>query len=305
MMSLTFVINRIFMFICTLNLVVASFFLTVAIIHRRQCFNFPTLLACNTALATFLHATNNMAAIIYMNIWDEQAVPVVDSLCSVRAYLYHSTIAAVHYSFILQAVQRYCKVRGITAFNTRSRQIWLVLTQWILNFTVTLPAFVTGNMTKMISDNFCFVSLTRLDFIISMAAISYILPDITLSVIYKSLVRYVRNVSSRVGGQNQIQMRRDLTMVRRIVLLNLQLALVGLPIVTFIVVNAIRVDLLPVNTARILVMFMNSPLSVMLSILFWITPDLRMNLTNWQKRVCRFPMARTGRVQPHTSNQRF
>ena len=156
-----------------------------------------------------------------MYIWDEQVVPVVDSLCSVRAYVHHSTIAAVHHSFILQAVQRYCKIRGIALLNTRSHQICLVLTQWIFDFTFTLPAFVTGNMKKMISDNLGFISLNRLDSMIPMATILFVLSDITLSVIYKSLVRYVRNTSSRVIGNNQIQVRRDVTMVRRILLLNL------------------------------------------------------------------------------------
>lgn len=299
-MTFTWIITRIYIGICTVNCFVASIFLLIALINHRQCFNFPTLLVCNTALGVLLYSTVNIAAARYMLIWDEQIMPIVDPLCSVRAYFYHSTIAWIHHSLILQAIQRYCRLRRLELFRTRTRQSCFILVQWLFDFTFTLPPFITGNMVKLDIDSLCFVSLNKLPFVFYLATVSFFLSDVILSVIYRLLVRHVREISSRINGRHQRQMQRDLTMVRRIVLLNIQLVVVGFPVVIFVILIATRPDLLPNNTVRIVIAIMNSPFSLLLSILFRITPDLRNSLSdNWNQAKQLFTRDKN-RVLPQT-----
>ncbi|CAF3815956.1 unnamed protein product [Adineta steineri] len=240
-----------------------------------------------------------------MFIWDTQVLPVADPLCSIRAYFYHSTIAWIHHSLILQAIERYCKIRRLKLLQTRTRQLCFILLQWLFDFTFVLPVFLTGNMKKLTIDNFCFVSLNTIPLVFYLAGISFLLSDIILSVIYKLLVRYVREVSLRVNGNYRLKMQRDLTMVHRIVLINVQLVVVGFPVLIFIILTAIRTDLLPNNTARILIMIMNSPLSIMLLILFWITPSLRRCLIDNWNQLKQLLGINKNRVQPLFSNHRY
>jgi hypothetical protein len=220
-----------------------------------------------------------------MFIWDQYLTPNIDSLCALRAYFHHSTIACVHHSFILLAIERYCKIRQITFLMTHRRKICFVLFQWIFDFTFTLPAFITGNMVKLASDNLCFVILTRFDFVFYMAGLSFLLTDVTLSIIYRLLIRHVRQASARLNNNQQMRMQRDLTMVRRIVLLNSQLAVAGIPVLVVIILILIRADLLPNKIMRILLLMSNLPFAPMLIILLYLTPDLRQSLIECRNRL--------------------
>ncbi|UJR07161.1 hypothetical protein I4U23_011449 [Adineta vaga] len=233
-----------------------------------------------------------------MFIWDEQVSPAIDPLCSVRAYFYHSTIAWIHHSLVLQAIQRYCKVRTLQIFHTRTRQLGFILIQWLFDFTFVLPVFLTGNMKKLTMDNLCFVSLDKLPLVFYLATVSFLLSDIIINIIYRLLVRYVHEISSRVNGNRQIQMQRDLTMVRRVVLLNIPLLVIGIPVLIVLVLIVIRTDLLPKNTLRILVMMGNSPLSFMLLILLWTTPNLRQSFINNWNRMKQFVSIKKNSVRP-------
>ena len=305
MMDFHRIVNLIYIFVTSVGCCTSLAFLLVAFIYRRQCFNFATLLACNTALGTLLCSAVSLASGVYMLIWDRYLVPDVDSLCGVRAYFYHSTIAWIHHSLVLQAIEKYCKIRRISLLKNRSRQICFVLIQWIFDSTFDLPAFVTGNMKKLDSDNLCFVSLTTPHFVFYQAGLTFLVSDISLTVIYQLLIRHVRQVSARIDGNRAAQMRRDLTIVRRIVLLNSQLVVVGLPVLVFVILTSIRLDLLPYKIMRLLITILNLPLSPMLIILFLITPDLRRSLAELQKKLRAFFSPTRQRVQPVTGNGRF
>ena len=288
-------------FVCVL----AFTFLTIAIVYRRRCFNFPTLLACNTILATFLYSCDNVAVAVYMLIWDQQSLSEIDSLCSLRAYIHHSTIAGIHHSFILQAMEKYFKIKRINFLHNRKRQVLVVLIQWIFDFTFSIPIFLTGNMPKLSSDNLCFISLTRLYLLLYMVTISFLVSDITLAILYRRLLNHVREISSRVHAHQQNQMRRDLIVVRRIILLNSQLALVGVAVLTVVILSVIRVDILPSKWMRPLLLAVNVVLCPMITILFWFTPNLRESLVALlNKRFCQTAVNHN-RVVPATEGARF
>ena len=298
-------LNCLCLIVCFCNFLVALLFLTIAIVFRQRCFTFPTLLACNTALGALLYSTNSLVVLVYMFIWDRQTNPTVDIFCSVRAYLYHSTTAWIHHSLVLQAIEKFCKIKNIELLTTPRRQIAFVLAQWTLDFTFDLPVLLTGNMPKMVVDNMCFVSLFRMDLVSYMAAISFLMTGVSLSLIYRRLVNHVRQVSVRASNSQQAHMRRDLVMVRRIVLLNSELAIAGLPVTILVIVSAIRADLLPARWMRGLILIVFLPLSPMLSMLFWFTPALRQTFEQCRNRVRPAQFPGTSRRHPPSDNPRF
>jgi hypothetical protein len=280
LMDFPSVINLIDMGACCTNSLIAIIFLSIAIVDRRRCFNFSTLLSCNTALAIFLFSMTNISMSAYMFMWDKQPIPNEDSLCAIRAYFHHSAIAAIHHAFFLQAIEKYFKIRQIRHLNTRVRQLCFVSIQWLYDLTFTLPVLLTGNMTKVSRDNMCLVRLSRLDLVFYLFVSSFILSDTGLIVIYYRLVQHVREVSSHTNGGHVVRNQRDITMVRRIVLLNGQLAAVGSPVCILVIVNTIRADLLPKKSLRVLATIINLSLASVLIVLFWSTPALRRNLTD-------------------------
>ncbi|UJR07200.1 hypothetical protein I4U23_011488 [Adineta vaga] len=289
------IINRIYISVSCLNFLVAFGFLTLACLYRRQCFNFPTLLACNTALAVLLSSANHIAIAIYMFIWDQNDTPQIDALCAFRAYFYHSTSACVPHSFILLAIERYCKIRQFTFLKTQYRKKCLVLLQWVFDLTFTLPILFTGNMTKVASDNLCFVTLTRLNLIFYIAVITNPLTMITLIIIYRLLVRHMHQVSTRLNNNQHMRLQRDVIVLRRIVLLNSQLVLVAIPLVILIYLIIFKGDLLPNKIMRILLLMSNLPFLSMLIILLLLTPDLRQSLIECRNK---FKFCRSTRNTP-------
>ncbi|UJR06885.1 hypothetical protein I4U23_011174 [Adineta vaga] len=284
-MDFTSIINRLYIIFSSWDFCVAFAFLTLALIYRHRCFNYPTLLACNTAFAVLFNSANHFSIGIYMLIWDQYENPKIDSLCSLRAYFHHSSIASIHHSFILLALERFCKIRNLTLLKNRYRKISMVLIQWLFDFTFPLPVFITGNMPKVQSENACFVILTRPDLVLVLAGTAFLLTDISLSIIYRLLIRHMRQISSRLNNNQQMKMQRDLTVVRRIVLLNSQLAVAGIPVLIHITLILIRSDLLPPRTTRIIFFMASLPLSPMLIILLYFTPDLRQSCIECGKKL--------------------
>ena len=138
---------------------------------------------------------------------------------------------------------------------------------------------------KVPTENMCLVSLSRLDLVFYLFNSSFILSDTTLVAIYYRLVKHVHEVSSHVNGSHRARHDRDLTMVRRIVLLNAQLATVGSPVLILIILNAIRSDLMPVKRLRIFAAAVNLSLTPVLIVLFWSTPALKRNLSDCRTRI--------------------
>ena len=304
-MDFSTLLNYLCLFVCSCNLLVAFLFLTTAIVFRKRCSTFPTLLACNTALGTLIFSTNNIVVLVYMFIWDRQASPTVDIFCSIRAYVHHSTTAWIHHSLVLQAIEKFCKIKNIALVTTRRRQIAFVLAQWTFDFTFDLPVLLTGNMPKMVVDNVCFVSLFRMDLLSYMAVLSFMATGISLSIIYRRLVNHVRQASIVATSNQQSHMRRDLVMVRRIVLLNSELGIAGIPMIILVVITVIRADLLPARWMRGLLLMVFLPLSPMLILLFWLTPALRQSLVQCRNRVRPVRLAGNTRVHLPTDPPRF
>ncbi|CAF3477441.1 unnamed protein product [Rotaria socialis] len=142
-----------------------------------------------------------------MLVWDQQLVSNIDT-----------------------SDRQICKNKKMKLLDRPIRKFSIVLIQCLSDFTVILPVLLTGNIVKMKIDNLCFVSFDRLDLVFTMSALTFVVSDVILAVLYRRLVMYVRQTSSRVNGNQRLRIQRDLAMMRRIVVLHAQLVLVGSPV---------------------------------------------------------------------------
>jgi hypothetical protein len=277
--------DLIIIFFCSLTCLIALVFLLLALIYRRQCFNFPTLLACNTCVAVFVYASNNLAIAIYMLVWDQKTVVTADTLCPIRAYLHYDTTGLMYHSYILQAVQRYCRIKGINIFNTRFRQVLLVGFQWVISLSFYLPVSLTGYSSKLLSDNVCFLPVYEAGLQTYSALMMFAIPNMTITVLYRRLVAHVRANTSTTLGNRERQMNRDLTMVRRISSMVSGLIVCGIPFCIFLIIGWIHLQSVPPYQLHVAFITASASLPTTLFTLTWITPDIRKSLLHAVKKL--------------------
>lgn len=279
------IVNLIWFIICSINLMIAVSVLIVAIAYRRRCFTFPCIFTLNTIFAFLIFSIVGIIKNVYVYLWDQQTDPVTDVFCSIRGYVYHSSIAAIHHSLVLQAIGRYAQVRQFNWFRSRKTKCSIILLQWILDFTFDLPPLITGNMVKLNSDNICFISMYRFDLVSYMACFSFLLSNVSLGILYRALVKYVNDRSTLIENQQARRIQKNVTIVRRVVFLNLQLAVFGIPVLIFTIANAIRTSLLPNKFLRILMIILNMPITPTIVLLCRFTPELVRSLLEIMKKM--------------------
>lgn len=297
-MAFQITISYIYLIVACITALFAFTALMIAAIYRKRCFNFPTLLACNTILGVFIYGITHISMCAYMIVWDQQTVPKADALCSVRAYFYHTSVAFIHHSFIIQAIEKYLKIRGVHFFDSPIRKLVLVMPQWIFDFCLILPILLTGNLEKPNMDNLCFIKLSRPDLLFSMGALSFFITDVTVITLYRLLVRFVRLTSAKVATNRKVRMERELTMVRRILMLNGLLVLLGSPVLIFNIIVSVRIDIVPQYTLRCLMLFMNLPMILLVIVICLQTPRLHESCVECYKSITKAVCGARVRIQP-------
>ncbi len=136
--------------------------------------------------------------------------------------------------YILQAIQRYRRIKGINIINTRIRQLLLVTIQWSIDLAFDLLILLTDHLNKLRSDS--------------------------------SLIFHVRTSTSAATVINQRQINYDLTMVRCILLLIFLLIVCGLPFSIFLVTTWITSSRLAFYHLHAAFITMNASLRSLLSI---------------------------------------
>ena len=249
-----------------------------------------------------MYAANNLAVAVHMFLWDQQPIVTADPLCPIRAYLHYATTALMYHSYILQAIQRYCKIKGINILSTRLRQLLIVVFQWIIGLFFYLPIFFTGYSNKILSDNLCFLPIHEASLQIYTALIMFGIPNMTISILYRRLVAHVRAHTSTSVTSSERQMNRDLTRVRRISWMISVLIFCGIPFCIFLIIGWIDPKSVPPYHLHVSFLTATASLPITLFTLMWITPDIRQTLVRVVNKI-HFPLPGiftiTSRVTPY------
>lgn len=292
------IIDFLYIGTCCLVVIVAFSLLLIACIGYRQCADFSTLLACNSIFGGLLLGCNAIGLSVYMYLYDVQLSSDYFILCSLRGYIHHSAIAFLHHSLVLQAVQKYCSITRNGLLDTTVKKICFVAFQWIFDFSFCLPLLLTGNIPKLPVENVCLITFSKPYFLFSAGGIVFFVSDIIMIYVYWSLIKFVRNASTKVHGGQQQKMNRDMEMVRRIVMLHFILLFLVLPAFMAMIIAAIRIEILPDRIFRVFCFMMVASALLMLVMLCWITPKLRKLVTDKVQQANRSIYTKTSRVTP-------
>jgi len=245
----------------TLGIFWSLLFLIILIQHRLYRKSPLALLVGNSSLAgLFFHS------IIFLQSF-HMLIGRPDLQCIVRGHLIHSFAGAVYHSICLQALHRLF----VTVLSNRPQLkspkalITMIIIQWIFSLTFCLPKL---NPYPMISD-ICLGPFHRRYVFIHLALAVYFVPIIFLIIIYSLILRYIKQKTSSYILQsvsNKHRLRREISILRRILIPVVIMLLTGLPIASFFVQGqfsfktpeyAVRIGMIFLTGGTSLAMLMN------------------------------------------------
>jgi len=207
------------------------------IVVDKKCHTVRMMLVGNICLTGFVCCTTHLSIAVFTLQNDLKQIQYQDSLCIFRGYMGYASLALNVYSYALSGIHQYISIVYPTRLFWKSArtQIFLIVISWILAFAYPIPVILTGAITYSVDNQICQVPF-RLSFsIIYMSVCLYIIPVSLIMFIYMKLVRYIKGMSKRVLPVNTLfRARRDLKIVRRIVILVHILLIGGIPMTLFI-----------------------------------------------------------------------
>ena len=194
------------------------------------------LLICNTCIASILYCivqTINYAFLIFLQS------ETSDVGCRWRGYFAYLSIAAVTYSYLIQAISRFFisvlsgHYRWLTTFKTH---YILILFQWFTIVIIPLPSILTNDIYYR-PTSLCWVPLKKLIHVIYTYLAYYILPTLTICMLYIIIFYRVKEGTKRAALliRNNHHEKRDLELLRNIMILLGIYLLGGLPSVLFVI----------------------------------------------------------------------
>ncbi|CAF0779749.1 unnamed protein product [Adineta ricciae] len=207
------------------------------------------LLICNTCVASILYCivqTINYAFLIFLQS------ETSDVGCRWRGYFAYLSIAAVAYSYLIQAISRFFisilsgQYRWLTTFKTH---YILILLQWVTIVVIPLPSILTNDIYYRPS-SLCWVPLKKLIHVIYSYSAYYIVPTSSVCIIYIFIFYRVKKFSHRscTFARPTNKEKRDLELLRNIMALLFIYLLGGTPSILFVITASKPIYLLSLVT---------------------------------------------------------
>jgi len=206
----------------------------------KICHTVRMILFANTCLTGLVCGITIFASTVFTLCNDLKQIQYQDSMCIVRGYLVYVSPALHAYSYVLATIYQYMLVVHPTRlfWNSARTQIILIIIGWILAFAFIIPFLFTGDIVYDFNNQICEIPL-RLSFpVFYIPLVVFVIPITVVMVFYFKLVRYVKEMGKNLTpAATLLRAQRDLTMVRRIVILLQILLTAGCPMTVFYVLS--------------------------------------------------------------------
>ena len=202
------------------------------------------------------------------------------TFCCIWGLLYDIFACSIYHSYYLQAIYRLCRVVFYKnkALVSYTLYIKLIFGQWFFTITVLLPPILLNRYTQIPTKTYCLVPYTDLITEMYHIVILYFIPLVCIAIIYIWITTFIRN-SSRVSlhalaTQQRQRNLRDLTILKRIIMLMLILFTLRFPTVIFMIYAVTTGHLYPL-TFDIVGLITSVCLILIGFIIIHITPQLQ------------------------------
>jgi hypothetical protein len=241
--------------ITLVNLVTAIstcvFIFGLVLIFHRQTRSVPVLLACHTCL-TLLVSSIMLGSMILSSLLGFIHLPSEQQgnprWCQWRGFLIHGCLCALYDSYMLQATYRLCRVVFYQRKYLHAFPLYMLLA-FIETFVAVLsmlPVLIRDDIVYLASEYFCQTPFTNVSAMMYIALRLFLLPILFIICVYIYLLHHIRRsgpdpISFRHHSQ---QNRRDLIVIRRLVLTLTILIMLALPSVIFLLIFTLTGHLL-------------------------------------------------------------
>ncbi|CAF1193696.1 unnamed protein product [Adineta steineri] len=249
------------------------------ILFDKRCRTIPMMLVANSCLTAFVFGCTMLSSFIIILKNDLKQIYYPDSYCIFRAYISYATCAVFNYSFVLHALYQYSLViyPRIVYWQKRQIQILFVFKTWILGFLCPIVFLFNNEIAYNYDNQVCQLPLRFSFSVIYISFSVYGIPVTMIIFIYFKLLKYVREITKNIASINILsRARRELKMVRHIVILVTILIGVGFVYAIFIIMSFF--NSLPKYHFRIAYVFGSSSFLLVIITLFQFTDPLKISL---------------------------
>ncbi|UJR09007.1 hypothetical protein I4U23_013255 [Adineta vaga] len=264
------------------NFIAILIFLSIiiGIQNRRDLHDISLVLTYNTSFAALL--TCLAVSIMIISNLSNGFLTFNFNFCCICGLIYDVCQCSIYHSYYLQAFYRLCRVvfykkKSLLSF---SLFLTLIIGQWSLTIVALLPPIFLGWYVHLSTEQYCLVPYTNLGAELYHIIILYMIPIVCITITYVWITSFIRESSrhsTTMLAINQHQRNlRDLTVIKRIVvLISILIALRG-PTVVFMIYASIVGHLYPLTFG--IVGLITSVCMIFMGImLIHITPKLRNN----------------------------
>ena len=152
--------------------------------------------------------------------------------CRFKAYIMYINGYVYFYSFLLQAIYRYCRIVYHTQLKYQSFRLYFLLSifLWINGFWQTVPCLIFRHVDYMPDEYHCQFPADNLPSSLIGLSIMFLVPYLLTLMCYACTMYHVRKRTTELSHINQrASLRRDLTVLTRIVFLLTLVTLVAMP----------------------------------------------------------------------------
>ena len=214
-----------------LSLLISVVLIVVIILHLKKNRRKVTMiLICNSYIAIALVDCMMLIMAIYNFIGHlDSSRNFNDVWCRVRTYFIFIGYCGFYYSFLLQASFRLFRVVFYKQKFLQSRPFFFlaIALQWILSSILPMTNLLPGDYEYLLTEFNCWFSFENVRGLLLALLVVYSIPIVSILLMYVHLLRFIRRanpVKRRQEGN-----KRDILVLKRIVILLLFTVAVGLP----------------------------------------------------------------------------
>ncbi|CAF0836695.1 unnamed protein product [Adineta steineri] len=218
--------------------IILSMTIVIIVKHaKRRLHTVRHLLTCNTCIASMLYCiiqTINYIFLIFL--------PSItsDVACRWRGYFAYMSISAATYSYLVQAVSRLffsIFARKYPWLTTFKAHYVLIFIHWLIVLIIPLPSVITKDIYFR-PGSLCWVPFKYLLHMGYTAVAYYVVPVVSIIIIYIYIYRKIRRTKQSAETiLNTTNDKRDLEVLRNIVILLCIYIVGGVPTLLFLFTN--------------------------------------------------------------------
>lgn len=246
------ILNLITLINTIITMLICLFIFLLVIIFHRQTRSVPLLLACYTCFILFF-SSFLLGSMVRSSLYGFLSVPLVEHSntcwCLWRGFLIHAILCVLYDSYVLQAIYRLCRVvfHRSRYLHRYSLYCCILLIETFFGISSISPVFIQGHVRYLASEFYCQTPFSNISAILYIALRLFLVPLILISLIYLYLVNYLhqihitQTIAHRRHRRRHLKShRRNLIIIRRILLMLAILILLGLPSIVFLVIFIIN-----------------------------------------------------------------